>query len=188
MSSNTGISPHATAFIHSYATATAIGSTSKPSDLSACATAMSSHYLPNLISFTLGTNTTVATPEEAAKGTLQHLQKLVDAGVGADIRLIRVAVKEIGEFSAAVFVTWELVVEGFSIADEEKAKAKGKGEAEGKATRKAKGWRWRNCYGYRRMSREVDGEEVVDKEGFEYIVSDEEVGELVKRVPKYFES
>ncbi|KAG9639660.1 hypothetical protein KCU95_g4218, partial [Aureobasidium melanogenum] len=186
MSSNTGISPHATAFIHSYATATAIGSTSKPSDLQACATAMSSHYLPNLISFTLGTNTTVATPEEAAKGTLQHLQKLVSAGVGADIRMIRVSVKEIGEFAAAVFVTWELVVEGFSIADEEKAKAKGKGNEEGQ--RKAKGWRWRNCYGYRRMSREVGGEEVVDKEGFEYIVSDEEVGELVKRVPKYFES
>ncbi|KAG9681594.1 hypothetical protein KCU95_g14434, partial [Aureobasidium melanogenum] len=182
MSSNTGISPHTTSFIHSYATATAIGSTSKPSDLQACATAMSSHYLPNLISFTLGTNTTVATPEEAAKGTLTHLQKLVSAGVGADIRMIRVAVKEIGEFAAAVFVTWELVVDGFSIADEEKAKAKGE------ATRKAKGWRWRNCYGYRRMSREVDGEEVVDKEGFEYIVSDEEVGELVKRVPKYFES
>jgi hypothetical protein len=29
---------------------------------------------------------------------------------------------------------------------------------------------------------------VVEKEGFEYIVSDEEVGELIKRVPKYFES
>jgi hypothetical protein len=191
MSSNTGISPHATAFIHSYATATAIGATSKPSDLSACATAMSSHYLPNLISFTLGTNTTVATCEEAAKGTLTHLQKLVSAGVGADIRLIRLAVKEVGEFSAAVFVTWELVVGGFSIADEEKERSKAKGKEAGAgagAIRKAKGWRWRNCYGYRRMSREVDGEEVVDKEGFEYIVSDEEVGELIKRVPRYFES
>lgn len=187
MSSNTGISPHATAFIHSYATATALGATSKPSDLQACATAMSSHYLPNLISFTLGTNTTVATCEEAAKGTLTHLQKLVQAGVGADIRLVRLAVKEVGEFSAAVFVTWELVVGGFSIADEEKERSKAKGNEE-KATRKAKGWRWRNCYGYRRMSREVDGEEVVDKEGFEYIVSDEEVGELIKRVPRYFES
>lgn len=184
MSSNTGISPHATAFIHSYATATALAATSKPSDLSAAATAMCTHYLPNLISFTLGTSTSIATPSEASKGTLQHLQNLVSAGVGADIRLVRLAVKEIGEFAAAVFVTWELVIDDFSIADEEKAKAKGK-QAEAK---KAKGWRWRNCYGYRRMSRQVDGEEVVDKEGFEYIVSDEEVGELVKRVPKYFES
>ncbi|KAH0367802.1 hypothetical protein KCU65_g4442, partial [Aureobasidium melanogenum] len=128
MSSNTGISPHATSFIHSYATATAIGATSNPSDLQACATAMSSHYLPNLISFTLGTNTTVATPEEAAKGTLTHLQKLVTAGVGADIRLVRVSIKEISEFSAAVFVTWEVVVDDFSIADEEKAAAKAKGK------------------------------------------------------------
>lgn len=183
MSSNTGISPHATAFIQSYATATAIGATGKPSDLSACATAMASHYLPNLISFTLGTNTSIATASEAAKGTLTHLQKLVSLGLGADIRLVRVAVKEISEFAAAVFVTWELVVDGFGIGDEEKAKAKG-----GEQGKKAKGWRWRNCYGYRRMSREVEGEQVVDKEGFEYIVSDEEVGELVKRVPKYFES
>lgn len=97
--------------------------------------------------------------------------------------MVRVAVKEISEFAAAVFVTWELVVDGWSIGDEEKAKGK-----EGEKGKKAKGWRWKNCYGYRRMSREVDGEEVVDKEGFEYIVSDEEVGELVKRVPKYFES
>lgn len=146
---------------------------------------MASHYLPNLISFTLGTNTSVSTPEEASKGTLTHLQKLVSLGLGADIRLVRVAVKEISEFAAAVFVTWELVVDGWSIGDEEKAKTKG---AEGEKGKKAKGWRWRNCYGYRRMSREVEGEEVVDKEGFEYIVSDEEVGELVKRVPKYFES
>ena len=93
------------------------------------------------------------------------------------------AVKEVGEFAATVFVTWELVVDDFSIADEEKLKAKKQGEG-----KKAKGWRWRNCYGYRRMTREVEGEEVVDKEGFEYIVSDEEVGELIKRVPKYFES
>ncbi|KAK5999499.1 hypothetical protein QM012_005352 [Aureobasidium pullulans] len=184
MSSNTGISPHATRFIHSYATATALGASSSPPDLQACATAMSTHYLPNLISYTLGTSTSVATPSEASKGTLTHLQKLASAGVGTDIRLVRVAVKEISEFAAAVFVTWELVVDDFSIADEEKAKSKG---GEDKA-RKAKGWRWRNCYGYRRMSREVDGEEVVDKEGFEYIVSDEEVGELIKRVPKYFES
>jgi hypothetical protein len=179
MSSNSGISPHATAFIHSYATATALAST----DLKASASQMSSHYLPNLISFTLGTTTTVATQEEASKGTHTHLQKLVKAGVGADIRMIRVAVKEVGEFAATVFVTWELVVDDFSIADEEKAKGK-----EGGAQRKAKGWRWRNCYGYRRMSRDVDGEGVVEKEGFEYIVSDEEVGELIKRVPKYFES
>ena len=183
MSSNTGISPHATAFIHSYATATSLASSSKPSDLSASATQMSSHYLPNLISFTLGTNTTVSTQEEAAKGTLTHLQKLVKAGIGADIRMIRVAVKEVGEFAATVFVTWELVVDGFSMADEEKLKGK-----EGEGKKKAKGWRWRNCYGYRRMTREVEGEEVVEKEGFEYIVSDEEVGELIKRVPKYFES
>jgi hypothetical protein len=183
MSSNSGISPHATAFIHSYATATSLASTSAPADLQASATQMSTHYLPNLISFTLGTTTTVATKDEASKGTHLHLQKLVKAGVGADIRMIRVAVKEVGEFAATVFVTWELVVDGFSIADEEKARGK-----EGKGQRKAKGWRWRNCYGYRRMSREVDGEEVVEKEGFEYIVSDEEVGELIKRVPKYFES
>jgi len=183
MSSNTGISPHATAFIHSYATATSVASSSKPTDLTASATQMYSHYLPNLISFTLGTNTTVSTQEEAAKGTLTHLQKLVKAGVGADIRMIRVAVKEVGDFAATVFVTWELVVDGFSIADEEKLKGK-----EGEGKKKAKGWRWRNCYGYRRMTREVEGEEVADKEGFEYIVSDEEVGELIKRVPKYFES
>lgn len=90
--------------------------------------------------------------------------------MGADIRLIRVAVKEISEFSAAVFVTWELVVDDNPISD---------GGAEGK------GWRWRNCYGYRRM--EGQGVDGGVKEGFEYIVSDEEVGELVKRVPKYFE-
>ncbi|THX52866.1 hypothetical protein D6D06_06441, partial [Aureobasidium pullulans] len=97
MSSSKGISPHATLFTHSYARATALGST----DPQASATAMSSHYLPNLTSFTLGTTTTVSTPEEAAKGTLLYLQKLIKAGVGADIRLIRVAVKEISEFSAA---------------------------------------------------------------------------------------
>jgi hypothetical protein len=173
MSSSKGISPHATLFIHSYARATALGST----DPQASATAMSSHYLPNLTSFTLGTTTTVSTPAEAAKGTLLHLQKLIKAGVGADIRLIRVAVKEISEFSAAVFVTWELVVDDNPISD---------GGAEGKAGKgKAKGWRWRNCYGYRRM--EGQGVDGGVKEGFEYIVSDEEVGELVKRVPKYFE-
>ncbi|KAI4717829.1 hypothetical protein E4T48_05946 [Aureobasidium sp. EXF-10727] len=175
MSSNTGISPHATAFVHSYATATAVGASSTPADLQACATQMSTHYLPNLVSFTLGTNTVVATQEEAAKGTLTHLQKLASCGVGTDIRMVRVAIKEISACAAAVFVTWELVVGGTSIAEAEKM------------GKKAKGWRWRNCYGYRRMVREVDGEEVVEKEGFEYIVSDEEVGELVKRVPKYFE-
>ncbi|KAI5208295.1 hypothetical protein AUEXF2481DRAFT_80988 [Aureobasidium subglaciale EXF-2481] len=178
MSSNTGISPHATSFTHSYATATALAASGSPTDLSASAKAMSTHYLPSLTSFTLGTTTTIASCTEATTGTLSHLQKLVLAGVGTDIRMIRLAVKEISECAAAVFVTWELVVDGLSQVEAEKL------------GKKARGWRWRNCYGYRRMTRKgEDGEEeeVVVKEGFEYIVSDDEVGELIKRVPKYFE-
>ncbi|KAI5194767.1 hypothetical protein E4T39_08527 [Aureobasidium subglaciale] len=181
MSSNTGISPHATKFTHSYATATALAAPGTPTALSASAKAMSTHYLPPLTSFVLGTTTSIPSAAEASSGTLLHLQKLVKAGVGADIRLVRIAVKEISACAAAVFVTWELVVGGLTQGDAEK---------EGK---KARGWRWRNCYGYRRMTKEGGGEggsgeeEVVVKEGFEYIVSDEEVGELVKRVPGYFE-
>lgn len=156
MSTNTGISPHATAFAQSYATATALATPGTASSLQSAAREMSSHYLPNLISFTLGTTTTISSAAEAEKGTLQHLQRLQKAGVGTEIKLVRMAVKEVGEFAATVFVTWEI---------------------------KGGGWRWRNAYGYRRMP-EADGKV---KEGFEFIVSDEEVGELVKRVPSYFE-
>ncbi|KAI5272214.1 hypothetical protein E4T47_04603 [Aureobasidium subglaciale] len=181
MSSNTGISPHATSFTHSYATATALAASGSPADLAASAKAMSTHYLPSLTSFTLGTVTTIPSSLEASTGTLSHLQKLVSCGVGTDIRMIRLAVKEVSECAAAVFVTWELVVDGLSQMEAEKLGG----------ANKVRGWRWRNCYGYRRMIRqgEEDGEEdeVVVKEGFEYIVSDDEVGELIKRVPKYFE-
>jgi len=40
------------------------------------------------------------------------------------------------------------------------------------------GWSWLNIYGYRRRG---------DQEGFEFNVSDNEIGELLKRFPNFFE-
>lgn len=40
------------------------------------------------------------------------------------------------------------------------------------------GWSWLNIYGYRRRG---------DEEGFEFNISDNEIGELLKRFPNFFE-
>ncbi|WP_232476024.1 hypothetical protein [Flavisphingomonas formosensis] len=40
------------------------------------------------------------------------------------------------------------------------------------------GWTWLNIYGYRRRG---------DEEGFEFNISDNEIGELLKRFPNFFE-
>jgi hypothetical protein len=156
--SNDDIESGALKFIQSYASAMALAHTSPPTPLPTVAAKLASHYLPGFTAFSLGNIDSA--PDSAAciamvKG---HLERLLNSGVGYDVREKKSRVDVVSSSSAICWITWEIVPsEGWKGGE---------------------GWEWENCYFYRRR---VDG-----TEGFEGVLADGEIAGLVKHVPGIF--
>ncbi|KAM0717294.1 hypothetical protein Q7P37_007146 [Cladosporium fusiforme] len=149
----------AEAFISSYADAMEL-SLQPHASLETCAHALASHYSSKTTAFTHGhvLSTPPSTPDFWLTGIITHLKRFDKAGLGWRIRLKASRVHVLSDSAAACFVTWEIE------------------PAQGE------GWCWENVYGWRRGG---EGDGMVG--WWEYIVSDNEVGELVKRVPGFWE-
>ena len=87
-----------------------------------------------------------------------HLERLVNSGVGCDVREVGSRVKVVSQGSALCWIKWKIVP-----ADGWKG---------------GEGWEWENCYLYRQK---MDG-----VEGFEGVIADGEMGGLAKHVPGIF--
>lgn len=98
--------------------------------------------------------------EKIAEMIESHLERFEKAGFGWRIKMVEeeLVVTALSEGSAGCWVTWEIETD------------------EG-------GWRWRNLYGYRWIDGEDGG-----RGGWEFSVSDNEIGEVMKRSGgKFFE-
>lgn len=148
----------AEAFVRSYADAMEL-SLHPSTSLETCAHALASHYSSKTTSFCKGSviSTDPKTPDFWLTGIISHLKRFDKAGLGWKIHLKASRVEVLSDSAAACFVTWEI------------------------EPAKGEGWYWENIYGWR------GGEEDGKKGWWEYIVSDNEVDELVKRVPGFWE-
>ncbi|KAK3985402.1 ankyrin repeat-containing domain protein [Cladorrhinum sp. PSN332] len=136
--------------IKSYASAIASLVNDDSSTPSSTATAMAAFYLPNFISFCMGTMTTFPDQAFATAAVGTALAQWKNSGLGNDIRLERYRVDETGKASAICYITWRIYPEDKSI----------------------EGWEWTTVYGFRhRKTAEV--EEAV-KGGWEWSNSDAE--------------
>ena len=127
-----------------------------------CAAALASHYLPAHTAFALGSvhrmlpDPLPSDPIAAIAGMIEsHLERFEKAGFGWKISMVEseMEVVPLSEGSAGCWVTWEIVTD--------------EGVQGG-------GWQWRNLYGYRWLEQEGKG-------GWEYSVSDNEIGEVMRR-------
>ncbi|KAF6803296.1 hypothetical protein CSOJ01_10997 [Colletotrichum sojae] len=126
------------------------------------ASSLSSFYLQNFTSFTLGVATRL--PDDPVPGVLQQLQ-LYEKSVGTDIRPDRrkgaTRVDVVSNESAICFVSFEIFPRA------------GSGLAP---------WGWTNMYGFRMQKGRENG---LDG-GWEFTNADQEYQQLLKRVPDFF--
>jgi hypothetical protein len=144
----------AEAYVQSYASAMHTAQNPEVT-ISSCAAALGAHYLPGLIAFIFGHQTSFPTQDKWVAIIEQHLEKFEKSGLGYDIRLARSRVESVSASSAMCFVTWKILPKN-GVED----------------------WEWENVYGYRLGQ---DG-----KEGWEFIVSDNEVAGVMQRAPAFF--
>jgi hypothetical protein len=156
--SNAQIESAALTTIQSYASAMALASSSPPTPLPVIAAELAKHYLPNFTAFSLGYIHSAPDTAAATAMIQGHFERLVNSGVGCDIREAGSRVQIVGQGSALCWITWKIV------------------PAEG--WKGGEGWEWENCYFYRRK---VDG-----VEGFEGVIADGEMGGLAKHAPGSF--
>ncbi|KAF2170436.1 hypothetical protein M409DRAFT_19257 [Zasmidium cellare ATCC 36951] len=157
------ITQKAEAFIQSYKRAMEKSLAPSPS-LTECAAALASHYKPGFISFAFGQATDLTSnPQTTSPETIvaKHLERFDKAGFGWKVRLARHEIQVYSQGSAQCWLTWEIEPKGLE------------------------GWRWTNIYGFRLLP---DERGVLVGEGvWEYCVSDQEIGGLLERCPKFFE-
>jgi hypothetical protein len=149
-----------TSYAHAMSRAQPPSSQSTPATpVPTIAAGLSSHYLPNFTSFTLGSVFTMPDAAAAHASIQSHLERLVSSGVGCDVRLRRSRVEVVSGTSALCWVTWGMFpAEGW----------KGRVGEDGVA------WEWENVYFYRWL-----GE---GKEGWEGCIADEEISGIMKNL------
>ncbi|KAK1980173.1 hypothetical protein LZ30DRAFT_724051 [Colletotrichum cereale] len=134
------------------------GNASAP--LEGVADALASFYLANFTSFALGGISTLQNHESASAGVLYQLQRFNQSGLGTDIRYCGGRVDVVSNQSALCWVTFEIMPR----------------------TDKFEKWSWTNVYGFRLQegrSNGLDG-------GWESTNADQEIGNLLERVPDIF--
>jgi hypothetical protein len=154
------ISVAATNFVASYAKAMALGADPSNS-LASVADAIASHYPLStpFTAFTFGHALVFANRADMAVGILSHLERFVRSGLGIDISMEKSRVEVVSSGSALCWITWGI-----------------------KPKDGTEGWPWENVYGYRKP---------VDLEGegyWEFVVSDQEIGNLMQRKPDFMQS
>lgn len=147
----------AEAFVKSYADAMELSLQSNTT-VEACAHALASHYTPATMNFTMGHQTSAnGVPDFWLTGINAHLKRFNKSGLGWKIHLKSARVEPLSSTAAACFLTWEI------------------------EPAKGEGWAWENIYGWR------GNQDAGGKGYWEYIVSDNEVGELIKRFPEFMQ-
>jgi len=127
--------------------------------LSEWAHALSSHYLPGMISFTHGTVTKM--DSDPATSLLLYLEK-VNKTFGRDFRTVNIRAEKVSEQSAVVWMTFEL------------------------RPKDGSEWIvWTNLYGFRVLGKEGDGMGT-GRMGWEFTVADGEIEAFAKRGPGVF--
>lgn len=150
----------AESFAQSYANAMSLGS--KDIAVEQVASKLADHYSPQtFISFNFGYITTIESP--AAKTAIQqHLERFEKSGLGIDITMESLRVEVVSKGSALCWITWRIHPKEVSPVKE--------------------GWVWQNVYGYRKPR--WQGHE---KGFWEFNVNDNEVENLVQRIPDFME-
>ncbi|KAK4444805.1 hypothetical protein QBC34DRAFT_442167 [Podospora aff. communis PSN243] len=120
---------------------------------------MARYYLPGCTAFTLGTIN--AFPDEAfTRSMIQNqLERFTSLGVGINMRLEKARIEVISETSAACWATFAIT------------------------PKNGEGWSWTNVYGFRA----IEGRENGLKGGWEWVVGDGEMTELLARYPDAME-
>ena len=126
------------------------------------ANALVGHYSPKIVCFNNGRIITASDddPNFWQTSVTQYLQTFQKTGLGWKMKLQDYRVETLSDSAAACHLTWEFM------------------------PAKGEGWSWTNVYGWR------DGDSTSpngSKGAFEYVVSDNETGELLKRIPGFME-
>ncbi|KAF2224667.1 hypothetical protein BDZ85DRAFT_279898 [Elsinoe ampelina] len=155
----------AEAFSASYAAAVAM-TVSPTTSIEDIAAALASHWNPGAVVFMFGRITTfpIKDPKEHPwyNTNLRLLKRFEESELGYRVELVRQRVEVYSEGAAQCWLTWKCV-------PREGAKFEGKG------------WEWENLYGWRRPMGDQG------KGFWEYVISDHEVGEMMKRIPGFYE-
>jgi hypothetical protein len=150
----------AESFAQSYANAMSLGS--KHIELEQVASNLADHYSPKTFtSFNFGYVTTI---EGQTSKTIIHqqLERFEKSGLGIDITMESLRVEVISEGSALCWITWRIHPKETSPVKE--------------------GWVWQNVYGYRKPRWQES-----EKGFWEFCVSDNEIENLVRRIPNFME-
>ncbi|KAK3062424.1 hypothetical protein LTS18_004078 [Coniosporium uncinatum] len=145
----------AESFTAAYASAMQCDTTTSLSD---CASLLVSHYGPSFTSFTLGHVIELGNSSQALKSVENHLKRFNASGLGYDIAMTEHRIDVLSAGSALCHVTWQI---------------------KPKAESGVEGWKWTNCYGFRRNG---NGE---GNGWWEFVVSDQEYEQLVGRMPGF---
>ncbi|KAK4225927.1 hypothetical protein QBC38DRAFT_248736 [Podospora fimiseda] len=144
--------------IESYASSLASLISDPSCTSSSTATAMAAFYLPNFVSFCMGTMTIFADQAFSTAAMETGLTQWKDSGLGNDIRLERYSIEETGKASAICYVTWRIFPEMKDI----------------------EGWEWTTVYGFRLTT--------MSEGGWEWSNSDAEFELLGEKWPRFFEA
>jgi len=147
-------------FSKSYANAMSLGS--KAIELEQVASKLADHYSSQTFSsFQFGY---VATTEGRATKTAiqQHLERFEKSGLGIDITMESLRVEVVSQGSALCWITWRIHPKEVSPVKE--------------------GWVWQNVYGYRKPRWQEE-----EKGFWEFCLSDNEIENLVQRIPDFME-
>ncbi|KAF7361697.1 putative rho protein [Mycena venus] len=180
----TDIVTAATSFVHSYARATALSSsTTSPAhrtNIPLIAAALGAHYASNTTAYTLGHRQVFESVAAAVPLIASHLENLDRSGLGYSIRMEAHRIEPVSASSALCWITWSIQPrEGCGL----------------------EGWQWEVVYGYRRAAQlgseeagpsKIGGEDEEDRwekpEGWwEFVVSDNEISGILARVPNFME-
>jgi len=143
--------------VHSYAKALAAA----PSQgTEKTAEALHSHWAQkNFVAFTHGHTSLNNSTDADRLGTKRYLDKFIEAGIGLDIRLASHRIEVVSSGSAICFMTWAIYPPETAVVQ---------------------GWEWVNVY----MFRLLPGQ---DKGCWEAVISDNEIGGLLQRFPKFMD-
>jgi len=150
----------AESFAQSFANAMSLGS--KHVELEQITSQLSDHYSPKtFISFKFGYVTTIE-GQTAQSAIQQHLERFEKSGLGIDITMESLRVEVVSKGSALCWITWRIHPQETSPVKE--------------------GWVWQNVYGYRKPRWQGS-----EKGFWEFCVSDNEIENLVQRIPNFME-
>lgn len=161
----------AKAFAQSYADAMALGAVKPALPLKQIAEALFSHYTTaGFVVFSMGQTSTMGDAPTEVPRMEAYLNMWCQNGLALDIRLDKLRIEVVSDYgeqgggSACCFLTWKIYPPPTSAVE---------------------GWSWENMYAYRMPPASAGGDR--SRGYWEFVVSDNEVAELLKRFPKWFE-